>query len=1210
MYIKQIIIQGFKSYRDQIAVEPFSPRHNVIVGRNGSGKSNFFYAIQFVLSDDHSHLSAEERQQLLHEGTPGQRTLSAFVEIVFDNSDNRLPVDEPLVSLRRQFGVKKDQYYWCKRITTRSEVMNILETAGFSRSNPYYIVKQGKINQMATAPDNMRLKILKEVAGTKTFDDTREQSQLLIRSAHDNKNKALDCLKVILEKLATLEGEKEELKEYQKYDKMRRAIEYTIYNFELEESRRKQKELEDKRECSASTAERLRERLTKLAEHIKDANREVREIRTRVGSQREERENLQQEHATYLKEKTRLELHIKDLVDEVEGDSDSKKRAEAEMAELKIKIAERQAELNKIRPEYEEEKRKEEECSRLLQLKEQKRSELYARQGRGSQFTSKAERDAWIQNELKSLKKNIADKKQQITRLKADLQRDAKRRSELEQKIDELTKELDSNRSSIDNQNKTFYDMKKKKDALQNERSELWRQENSIQQTISMLNDDLAKKDHTLRSMVGKTLLNGRDSVKKVLQNFREQGGNAAKIVNGYYGMLIENLDCDKEFYTAVEMTAGNKLFHHVVERDEIGTKILQEMNRLRLPGEVTFMPLNRLQDRRIDYPNTKDAVPMISKVKYEKKVEVVMKFIFGKTLICRSLEVATSIAKGKNLDCITLGGDQVSHKGSLTGGYFDSRRSRLELHKTHATLTKEITEQKSKLEEHMKKLTDVEAQINQIVSEMQKSETKNSKNKDTFDKMKADIRLLRDELSTIERSRQPKERSLTSHESSLRSMESSQESFTNEIQQDLTTQLTPADQQQVDILMEEIRKLTQENKEAFSKRMHLEAQKNKLESLLNNNLCRRRDELEAALHEISIEERQQKLDSERQELNVTNMRINSLNEKIAKLDDSIESHLKRLKDAQVTLEKAKKDESEISERINDDAKDLEKITSKKSVLVKKIEDCMKKIRELGTLPSDAEVKYSKMNLKQLYKKLEQCNQELQKYSHVNKKALDQYLEFSEKKERLLQRKEQTDFEYKAIEDMISSLEQRKYEAIQTTFQQVSQHFSDVFARLVPNGRANLVMRTADTSDDSQSSSLGSVKKTGPSGIESVVGVGIRVSFTGSLAEMRDMQQLSGGQKSIVALAFIFAIQKCDPAPFYLFDEIDQALDPQHRKAVAEMIHELANSAQFITTTFRPELLEKADKYYGVKFRDRVSHVEVVSKEEAQDFVEDDQAHT
>jgi structural maintenance of chromosome 3 (chondroitin sulfate proteoglycan 6) len=108
---------------------------------------------------------------------------------------------------------------------------------------------------------------------------------------------------------------------------------------------------------------------------------------------------------------------------------------------------------------------------------------------------------------------------------------------------------------------------------------------------------------------------------------------------------------------------------------------------------------------------------------------------------------------------------------------------------------------------------------------------------------------------------------------------------------------------------------------------------------------------------------------------------------------------------------------------------------------------------------------------------------------------------------------------------------------------------------------------------------------------------------------MKEMNQLSGGQKSLVALALIFAIQKCDPAPFYLFDEIDQALDAQHRKAVAEMIHELSKDAQFITTTFRPELLENAHKFYGVVFRNKVSHVECVSREKAYDFVEDDTTH-
>jgi structural maintenance of chromosome 3 (chondroitin sulfate proteoglycan 6) len=135
--------------------------------------------------------------------------------------------------------------------------------------------------------------------------------------------------------------------------------------------------------------------------------------------------------------------------------------------------------------------------------------------------------------------------------------------------------------------------------------SELWRQENSMQQNFNMLNEDKSKKDQLLRSMVGKTILNGRDSVKKVLQIFKERGGNFEQVARNYYGMLIENFDCGKEFYTAVEMTAGNKLFHHIVDNDKVGTRILQEMNKMKLAGEVTFMPMNRLFAKDILYPET-----------------------------------------------------------------------------------------------------------------------------------------------------------------------------------------------------------------------------------------------------------------------------------------------------------------------------------------------------------------------------------------------------------------------------------------------------------------------------------------------------------------------------------------------------------------------------------------------------------------------------
>merc|ERR1719192_2429689 len=186
------------------------------------------------------------------------------------------------------------------------------------------------------------------------------------------------------------------------------------------------------------------------------------------------------------------------------------------------------------------------------------------------------------------------------------------------------------------------------------------------------------------------------------------------------------------------------------------------------------------------------------------------------------------------------------------------------------------------------------------------------------------------------------------------------------------------------------------------------------------------------------------------------------------------------------------------------------------------------------------------MSQKQLFKQLERANQELKKYSHVNKKALDQYVSFSEQKEKLIKRKEELDKGNKKIMDLMEVLEQRKFEAILFTFKQVSK-------KVVPGGRGTLSIKSDDSRDDDDQAIR----------LENATGVSCSISFTGKNAEMREMNQLSGGQKSLVALALIFAIQKCDPAPFYLFEEIDQALDPMYRKAVANIIHELSDGAQF-----------------------------------------------
>ncbi|XP_037784441.1 structural maintenance of chromosomes protein 3-like [Penaeus monodon] len=1199
MYIRQIIIQGFKSYREQTVIDPFDPRHNVVVGRNGSGKSNFFYAIQFVLSDEFSHLRAEQRQALLHEGT-GPRVISAFVEIIFDNQDGRIPIDKNEVCLRRVIGAKKDQYFLNRKAVTKLDVMNLLESAGFSRSNPYYIVKQGKINQMATAPDSHRLKLLREVAGTRVYDERREESKEILRETESKREKIEEFLRTIEDRLKTLEEEKEELKEYQKYDKMRRALEYTIHDRELKETRKKLDDMENQRKNSGAEQEKLRQQLQKAQDAIKTSSKEMKDIKQKLGQVKEERDTFNMEQQQLLKEKTKLEFTIKDLADEVQGDNKSKERAEKELQKLRSTISQKEAELEAIRPQYEEMKAREDEAQRELSLKDQKRKELYAKQGRGSQFTSKEQRDQWIQKELRSLNKAVKSKQDQIQRLEDEISRDSERRVQLDKKVEELSADTEDYRQSIDEHNKVFYEMKKRKDQLQSERNEHWRKENNLQQNVSTLKEELSRADQSLRSMAGKPILNGRDSVQKVLDTFRERGGHLGEIATQYYGLLIENFECERSIYTAVEVTAGNKLFHHIVESDKIGTQILKEMNKQKLPGEVTFMPLNRLTVKDIDYPQTNDAIPMVSKLTYSDRYLKALKYIFGRTLICRNLEVATHLARSTRLDCVTLDGDQVSSKGSLTGGYFNTSRSRLEIQKARSELRDQITSAETELRTLQDTLRNTEQEINKIVSEMQKTEIKNSKAKNLFEKVKTDIRLMKEELSGLERTKQPKERSLSQLKANLEAMMATKEGLESELHQDLMATLSVQDQREVDQLNDDIRRLTQENKEAFTRRMKLEADKNKLENLLTNNLHRRKDELVQALQEISVEDRKRQLEHSQSEIQRVDSRIEEVAVQFKEVEKKVVEHQKKEKSLKAELEKLKLKEKEVMERMEEDAKDLEKMASKQNLLHQKIDECTKKIRDLGSLPSDAFDKYQNLATKQLFKKLETANTELKKYSHVNKKALDQFISFSEQKEKLVSRKEELDRGYDKIKELMSVLEHRKYEAIQFTFKQVSKYFSEVFKKLAPQGHAQLVMKS-DQDEESEQEEQGTV--------DNFTGVGIRVSFTGRNAEMREMNQLSGGQKSLVALALIFAIQKCDPAPFYLFDEIDQALDAQHRKAVADMIHELSKDAQFITTTFRPELLEHANKFYGVKFRNKVSHVECVSREEAYDFVEDDQTH-
>ncbi|KAJ2839059.1 Structural maintenance of chromosomes protein 3, partial [Coemansia erecta] len=279
---------------------------------NGSGKSNFFAAVRFVLSDAYTNLGREERQALLHEGN-GPATMSAYVEVVFDNSDNRFPTGKEETVIRRTIGLKKDDYSLDRKSSTKAEIASLLESAGFSRSNPYYIVPQGRVTSLTHAKDSERLALLKEVAGTQVYESRRENSLKIIEETERTRAKIAEDLALIEERLGELDAEKEELDKYRALDRERRCLEYAIYSLEQEDVVEQLDEIDIKREQLVVAVNARQEVCGDFERQVADLEPEIRAAKQALEMLRIEREQLAAEAEDHARARAQTESAIQDL---------------------------------------------------------------------------------------------------------------------------------------------------------------------------------------------------------------------------------------------------------------------------------------------------------------------------------------------------------------------------------------------------------------------------------------------------------------------------------------------------------------------------------------------------------------------------------------------------------------------------------------------------------------------------------------------------------------------------------------------------------------------------------------------------------------------------------------------------------------------------------------------------------------------------------
>lgn len=621
---------------------------------------------------------------------------------------------------------------------------------------------------------------------------------------------------------------------------------------------------------------------------------------------------------------------------------------------------------------------------------------------------------------------------------------------------------------------------------------------------LSNASQEVDRAERNLSQMMDNNTSRGTAAVRRIQRQHN---------LEGVYGTLAELFDVNDRYRTAVEVTAGQSLFHYVVDSDETASAVLEILQKEKA-GRVTFMPLNRLRSRPMNMPRASDTIPMIDKLQYDPAYERAFQHVFGKTIICPNLQVAAQYARSHGVNAITPEGDRSDKRGALTGGYHDSRQSRLDAVKSLAKWRDEYETKRNRGTEIRKELEKLDQMITKAVGELQKLEQQRHQVQNSSGPLRHELRAKRDLLQNKNDTLDAKRRALRNVESNLAALNDQVNAFQTELESPFQKALTSEEEARLETLSSTVQDLRRQYQEFSGQRSELEARKSVLEVELRENLNPRLDQLLNRDIDIADEEVQGNLKETQREVKRIGQTLEKLNARLKEVDTSIEEGNTRVMDLQQRNAETRREIEDLARSIEKHQRRMEKSMQKKAALTKQGAECAANIRSLGVLPDEAFTKYQNTDSNTVVKKLHKTNEALKKYSHVNKKAFEQYNSFTKQRETLTTRRSELDASQKSIDDLISVLDQRKDEAIERTFKQVSREFHNVFEKLVPAGRGRLIIQRKTDRATRLDDDVDSDDEEARQSVENYVGVGISVSFNSKHDDQQRIQQLSGGQKS------------------------------------------------------------------------------------------------
>ena len=626
-----------------------------------------------------------------------------------------------------------------------------------------------------------------------------------------------------------------------------------------------------------------------------------------------------------------------------------------QLSEVTDLIVQSEAELARIGPEFDERSAGllsvQEEAARLGSRVEA----LYGKQGRGRQFTSKADRDAFLQVQIESLNATIAGKQTLLGRTRGEVLAEE---TKLQREKDILVKAEQENTARgvrNDELTKILLDRTQDRNELQEQRKNCWRQLEQFQEQLQEAKHALEKGKQQLNSSLPRSITQGLATVERIAE---EEG------LRGYYGPLIDNIRLKNDAYrTAIEVAAGNSLFHVIVDTDTTAAYLMKELER-RKAGRLTFLPLNRLRNPEVQYPDSTEVHSLtVVALEYEPQMEQAIRQVFGKKLLARDLDTAAHFSKEFQLDAITTDGDQVNRKGGFEGGYHDERVSRIgavvkirEANNKIALLDQEESVLKKRSEA-------ADAAVNESLRELQKLETEREHTKGNAGQVLKELSVRAKHVAAAELALQGRrEESVALSRETLLAQQQVTE-YQQEQKTALKDKLSEKERQELRTLSEREKVLQGDLSVREQDLMVITESMDKLRADLKSNLVKRRDELTARLAMGGVggggmEDDGVVTGDLEGEMQIKRVERDHIISQMAAAEaelSTVESQLEKRRIESSRLEKkaeaGRVEEQAAQVEMGDASKSQDRLLNKRTMLMETVSQKQHMIRDLGTLP-------------------------------------------------------------------------------------------------------------------------------------------------------------------------------------------------------------------------------------------------------------------